>query len=149
MFVLKIIFFLMQLAICIAIFGIIFFVLPEKFNAVCEDKFGHKIATKRNYLLSIVATLFFIGGYYWLTYSYHHNGDVSNGIILILFGTILAGYMLYDNIRKTNILYGATGTAAILSAFGIVGLLAGALIILFIIASIFSIFSGRSVIIYY
>ena len=118
MFVLKIIFFLMQLAICIAIFSIIFFVLPEKFNAVCEDKFGHKIATKRNYILSIVATLFFIGGYYWLTYSYHHNGDVSNGIILILFGTILAGYMLYD-------------------------------IILFIIASIFSIFSGRSVIIYY
>ena len=146
MLVLQIIWFLIQLAICIVIFGVVFFVLPQEFNAICEEKFGHRIATKRNYILSVIAVSLIIGGYYWLDYSYHNNGDISNGIILILFGIIPAGYMFYDNIRKTNILYGTTGTAAILSAFGIVGMLAGVLIILFIIASIFS---GRSITIYY
>ncbi|MEX3916411.1 hypothetical protein AB4Y43_09270 [Paraburkholderia sp. BR10872] len=89
----------------------------QLFNRYCRRRFGHSFFTIRSFWITAIAiNLIWWGLYFWASATLHHTPR-SDGLILIALGLVATGWLLYENIRNTDPLYGIGGSALQLSVF--------------------------------
>jgi membrane protein len=113
----------------------------------CKEKFNYEIMTKSNGILASITALSLTGGYYWFSAEYAIQGDISNGMILIILGLIFLGFMIVRFIKRTNIIYGITCSIIALTILGTIGIIAGAAILLWFVSLTVLFFTATRVVI--
>lgn len=100
------------------------YVIVMSINEYFEGRFGYHFV--RTSFVMIIAVLLMISGLNWYNESLINNGDVLNGLILMMIsGVIIIGLLFYA-IWKTNLIYAILiillqlGTSPLLIAFFII-----------------------------
>ncbi|WP_299379146.1 hypothetical protein [uncultured Kiloniella sp.] len=110
------------------------------FNNHCAEKFGYQFFTKLSFIIVGIAVGLLLIGNEWRLNSIAENGDILNGIILMIIGICIGLFLIIQNFRATNFLYGFGGSIvqisvfSVLAYFGVIILILG--VFLSIIASI-------------
>lgn len=87
------------------------------FSRHCRQKFGYRLFTKHGFWLAAVGiNLLWWGFYAWGTAYLHHTPQLG-GIVLIGMGLIAVAWLIYENIRNTNLSHGVGGSALQLVLF--------------------------------
>jgi len=98
----------------------------RKFNEHCLAKFDHAFFTKSSFLITTIAYLALSGDISWYLAAIKAEGELSNPIVLAALGVAGLGYIVWKNIKRTNLSYGIGGTCiqlplfAVLAYFGVV-----------------------------
>jgi hypothetical protein len=89
----------------------------QLFSRHCRRRFGHSFFTMRSFWITAIAiNLIWWGLYFWAKATLHH-APLSDGLILIALGLAATAWLLYENIRDTDLLYGIGGSALQLALF--------------------------------
>ncbi|AJW97715.1 hypothetical protein QHI69_00070 [Burkholderia gladioli pv. gladioli] len=89
----------------------------QLFNQHCRHRFGHTFFTMRGFWLTAIAVnLIWWGMYFWARAIQQHT-PTSDGIILMAFGLAATGWLLYENIRDTDLLHGVSGSSLQVALF--------------------------------
>ncbi len=89
----------------------------QLFNRVCWRRFGHSLFTLRSFWITAIAiNLIWWGLYFWANATLHHT-PLSDGLILLSLGLAATAWLLYENIRDTDLLYGVGGSALLFALF--------------------------------
>ncbi|CAB3786266.1 hypothetical protein [Paraburkholderia fynbosensis] len=89
----------------------------QLFNRHSRRRFGHSFFTTRGFWLTAIAiNLLWWGFYFWGKAHLQHTAT-SDGIILMVFGLAAVAWLLYENIRDTDLLHGIGGSALQLLLF--------------------------------
>lgn len=110
---------LMIKLISVAAVIVIFVIGIQRFNQHCEAKFGHAFFTKTAFFITGVVLCLLYAGYLWRQWAMQSHGDGLNGLILMGIGVLLACWMIYINIQRTDAIYGIGGSVAQLGLFSI------------------------------
>ncbi|RKF48936.1 hypothetical protein [Paraburkholderia fungorum] len=87
------------------------------FNRRCRRRFGHTFFTMRGFWLTAIAVnLVWWGLYCWAKATQQHAAT-SDGLILIALGLAATAWLLYENIRDTDLLHGFGGSSLQLALF--------------------------------
>lgn len=89
----------------------------KKFNNHCWSKFGHVFFTKRAFYFTAAAVGAYAIGQMWRHSAEQSHGDTLNGMILMLTGGLIGAWLVFDNVKRTNALYGIAGSVASLGLF--------------------------------
>ncbi|WP_296651335.1 hypothetical protein [Paraburkholderia sp.] len=96
-----------------------FFLSIAKFNNHCASKFGHAFFTKRAFYITAAAIGVYAVGELWRNSAQQSHADTLNGIVLMIVGGLIAAWLVFDNVRRTDPLYGIAGSAASLGLFSV------------------------------
>jgi hypothetical protein len=103
----------------IAIVVIVAFVLSiKRFNRHCMAQYNHAFFTKPAFYLTTISVFFLEVGFIWRQSSAQSHGDTLNGTLLVVIGIALAGWVVYKNVKNTDLLYGVGGSTAQIVLFG-------------------------------
>lgn len=87
------------------------------FDHHCRRQFGYRFFTARGFWLAAISINFLWWGFYgWGTAHLHHAAQ-SGGIALMGMGLIALAWLIYENIRDTDLPHGAAGSALQLVVF--------------------------------
>ncbi|WP_120497474.1 hypothetical protein [Kiloniella sp. EL199] len=89
------------------------------FNKHCAEKFEYQFFTKLSFVIVGIAVVLVFIGNEWRLNSIAENGDVLNGIVLMIVGACIGFFLIIKNFRATNFLYGFGGSIMQLSAFSV------------------------------
>ena len=92
------------------------------FNHHCTAKFGHAFFTKKAFYITSAALAMLIVGNMWRHSAIQSHGDTLNGIVVMILGALLACWLVYVNIRRTDAMYGIGGSVAQLGLFSVLAL---------------------------
>lgn len=82
----------------------------QLFNRHCRRRFGHTFFTMRGFWLTAIAiNLIWWGLYFWAKATLQHT-PLSDGLVLIALGSAATAWLLYENIRDTDLLHGVGGS---------------------------------------
>ncbi|RDU94564.1 hypothetical protein [Trinickia dinghuensis] len=95
------------------------FVGIAKFNNHCASKFSHAFFTKRAFYMTAAAIGVYAVGEMWKHSSQQSHGDPLNGIVLMVVGGLIAAWLVFDNVKQTNMLYGIGGSVVSLGLFSV------------------------------
>ena len=93
--------------------GILFGVAKgiQRFTRHCRHRFGRSFFTARGFWLSAFGINFLWWGYYfWVSASLRHTPP-SGGLILMTIGIGAATWLIYENVRNTDLLHGVGGSS--------------------------------------
>lgn len=121
-----------------------FFLALKKFDEHCADKFGHKFFTKSAFYLTATALAFGVAGGIWRLAAAKAQDDQLNGIVLMIVGGLIAIWMIFRNVKQTNIVYGIGGSLTQLLIFSVLAYLSLPLLIISLLLQ-FMATSGRRV----
>jgi hypothetical protein len=111
----------------------------------CRCRFGHSFFTARGFWLAAIAINFLWWGYYaWATAALHH-AQPSGGLALMALGIAAAGWLICENVRRTNAFYGALGSSLQLVLFFPVALYGVPLLAIALIFLLFATYKGAPV----
>lgn len=123
----------LQIFIIIALIGAGYFII-SKFNQHCLNQFDHAFFTKTGFYIVTIAVLLFYYGSKWII---SLDTDISlNGSVLILAGSLVSFYLVYQNIKSSSVMYGLIGSFLQLSLFGIIAYQSIPFLFLFLICVI-------------
>lgn len=89
----------------------------QLFNHHCRRRFGHTVFTIRGFWLTAIAVnLIWWGLYFWAEATRQH-APTSDGLIVIAMGLAATAWLLYENIRDTDLLHGVGGSSLQLALF--------------------------------
>jgi hypothetical protein len=89
----------------------------QLFNRHCLRRFDHTFFTMRGFWLTAIAVnLIWWGLYFWAKATQQH-APTSDGLILIALGLAATAWLLYENIRDTDLLHGIGGSSLQLALF--------------------------------
>ncbi|MDR8394845.1 MAG: hypothetical protein RXR20_32980 [Paraburkholderia sp.] len=89
----------------------------QLFNRHCRRRFGHSFFTMRSFwITAITINLVWWGLYFWAQATLHHT-PLSDGLILMALGLVAAAWLVYENVRDTDLLYGFGGSALQIALF--------------------------------
>lgn len=103
--------------------GLIWF-LVEKFDGYVYRTYRYRFFDWSNYLLIGLCDGLLYFGIQWFLNAQSSGGDILNGILLIIFGVIGLGWIIYHNCKKSSWKIGLLGSLfqiGILSALAVVG----------------------------
>lgn len=90
----------------------------SKFNQYCFDRFDHAFFSKIGFYIVTIATLLF---YYGLKWMQSLDKDIAlNGIVLFVAGAVVSLFLIYRNIKDSNLMFGAFGSFLQLAIFGFI-----------------------------
>lgn len=89
----------------------------QLFNRHCRRRFAHSFFTTRGFWLTAIAVNLLWWGFYFWGKAYLRHTTTSDGIILMAFGLIAVAWLLYENIRDTDLLHGVGGSTLQLLLF--------------------------------
>jgi len=90
----------------------------SKFNQYCFDRFDHAFFSKIGFYIVTIATLLFYYGSKWMQ---SLDKDIAlNGIVLFVAGAVVSLFLIYRNIKDSNLIFGAFGSFLQLSIFGLI-----------------------------
>ncbi|WP_322104044.1 hypothetical protein [Paraburkholderia sp. J41] len=87
------------------------------FSFHCRRRFGYRLFTKRGFWLAAIGINFLWWGFYACGTAYLRHDPQSGGIILMGMGLAAIAWLIYENIRDTDALHGAGGSALQLALF--------------------------------
>jgi len=90
-----------------------------KFNQHCTAKFGHAFFTKTAFYITAAALGLLAVGNMWRHSAIQSHGDALNGIVVMVVGALLACWLVYVNIRRTDAAYGIGGSVVQLGLFSV------------------------------
>lgn len=89
----------------------------QLFNRHCRRRFGHAFFTMRGFWLTAVAiNLIWWGMYFWAKAIQQHI-PTSDGPVLMVLGLVATAWLLYENVRDTDLLHGIGGSSLQLALF--------------------------------
>jgi hypothetical protein len=112
------------------------YVAVIKFNAHCSARFGHKFFTSGTLMWVLAALLLIFGGEFWYSSAAQNHGSILNGIVLIGLGATALIAMVWQNIRRTNLVYGVGGSAIQIPALAFLAYLGLPVLVIAVIAYI-------------
>lgn len=89
----------------------------QLFSRHCWRQFGYRIFTKRGFWLAAIGINFLWWGFYACGTAYLHHTPQSGGIVLMGMGLVAVGWLIYENIRGTDLPHGVGGSALQLVLF--------------------------------
>ena len=89
------------------------------FNQHCTAKFGHAFFTKKAFYITAAALALLIVGNMWRHSATQSHGDALNGIVVMVVGVLVACWLVYVNIRRTDAVYGIGGSVVQLGLFSV------------------------------
>jgi hypothetical protein len=98
---------------------IAFVVGIKRFNEHCVGQFGHAFFTKRAFYFTAAVIGLYAVGNMWRHSAQQAHGDSLNGVVLMIIGGLIACWMIFDNIRRTNVVYGTIGSTGALGLFSV------------------------------
>jgi hypothetical protein len=131
------------LGILLAIAALVFSVIT--FDKHCYRKFSHRFFTAFTYITSTVAIVLGMIGFYWYNHSLTTGGDTLNGIVIIILSALVGLSLFYINFKKTNLLYGITGSALQLLIFGALAQTSITIFIIIILGALCNAFYAKPV----
>ncbi len=108
----------------------------SKFNQYCFDRFDHTFFSKIGFYIVTIATLLFYYGSKWMQ---SLDKDIAlNGIVLFVAGAVISLFLIYRNIKDSNLIFGAFGSFLQLSIFGLIAYQSIPFLFIFLICIIIS-----------
>lgn len=89
----------------------------QLFSRHCRRRFGHSFFTARGFWLAAIGINFLWWGFIAWGTAYLHHKPTSGGLVLMGMGIAAVIWLIYENIRDTNLAYGAGGSALQLVLF--------------------------------
>jgi hypothetical protein len=132
---------LLNLAISL---GILFGIAKgiQLFSRHCRRRFGYSFFTARGFWLAAVAINFLWWGYYfWATAPLRHTPP-SGGLILIAMGIAATAWLIYENVRDTDLLHGVGGSSLQLVLFFPVAVYGIPLLVIAMLFLLFATYKG-------
>lgn len=80
------------------------------FNRHCRHQFSYSFFTARRFWLAAIAINFLWWGYFFRVTAPLRNAPASGGIILLAIGIAVAAWLIYENVRDTDLLHGVGGS---------------------------------------
>src|SRR6516225_6145011 len=109
----------MELLKLVIILGSIFGIAKgiQFFSRRCRRQFGYSFFTTRGFWLAAIGTNLLWWGYVaWATAFLHHE-PTSGSVVLMATGLAMVAWLIYENIRDTNLPYGIGGSVLQLALF--------------------------------
>jgi hypothetical protein len=107
-----------------------------RFNQHCQEKFSYRFFTVISFIACAAAVgLIELGRSLRAGAAAAPEGDVLNGILLIILGAALAMGLAFYNFKKTDLAYGAGGTILQVSIFSVLAYVGFAILILGLVVS--------------
>jgi len=111
------------------------------FSRHCRQRFGYNFFTNRGFWLAAIAINFLWWGYYfWVTAPLRTLS--SGGFILIAMGIAVAAWLIYENVRDTDLLHGIGGASLQLVLFFPVALYGIPLLLIAMLFLLFATYKG-------
>lgn len=108
----------------------------SKFNQYCFDRFDHAFFSKIGFYIVTIATLLFYYGSKWMQ---SFDKDIAlNGIVLFVAGAVVSLFLIYRNIKDSNLMFGAFGSFLQLAIFGLIAYQSIPFLFIFLICIIIS-----------
>jgi len=89
---------------------ILIYVLVKKFDQKMEKEFKHTFFTWGKFSTVVVANWIIYFGINWYESAVNKNGDIFNGVALIVLGVIVYLLWIFFNISQTNLKFGVIGS---------------------------------------
>ena len=70
--------------------------------------YGYEIFNIGNFIVSVLAYLGIYFGNSWYMDALREQGDILNGVLLMGIGIIVLLWIIYNNIKKSSLIYGLT-----------------------------------------
>lgn len=115
----------------VALFFLVFVIIPSYFNDYCKKKFLTQFYNNWYFLFYGVSA----NSLYW-GYKMYQNGDQENGGALLLIGVLTCIALFYKTIKKTDFLHGFLGSFYFILVFGIAAFMLSVGALIFIAAMI-------------
>jgi hypothetical protein len=108
----------------------------------CRQRFGYSFFTARGFWLSAIAINFVWWGYYfWATAPLRHTPS-SGGLLLMAMGIAAAAWLIYENVRDTDLPHGIGGSSLQLMLFFPVAVYGIPLLVIAILFLLFASYKG-------
>ena len=112
------------------------------FSRHCRQRFGYNFFTARGFWLVAIAINFLWWGYYfWVTAPLHHTPP-SGGLMLMAMGIAIVAWLIYENVRDTDLLHGIGGASLQLVLFFPVALYGIPLLLIAMLFLLFATYKG-------
>ncbi|MDF1879053.1 hypothetical protein JHD46_05290 [Sulfurimonas sp. SAG-AH-194-C20] len=92
------------LALLIGIYGIYLFI--QLINKYTYMYYQYDFFNMKNLIVTTMGYLALFFGYKWHEKALQHQQDLLNGQVLFALGLLLIIYVIYENVKKTNLLIG-------------------------------------------
>jgi len=89
----------------------------QLFSRHCRRRFGYRFFTARGFWLAAIGINFLWWGFYAWGSAFVHHTPQSGGIALMGMGLAAIAWLIYENIRDTDLLHGTGGSALQLVLF--------------------------------
>lgn len=80
------------------------------FNRYCFNRFDYKMFSKQNFMLYMTATVFWFLALAWRAKTGHTGGEDTTGYPLFGVASFIVGWIFYQNLTRTNIVFGLIGS---------------------------------------
>lgn len=112
------------------------------FTRHCRGRFGRSFFSIRGFWLAMIAINSLWSGYYfWVTAPWRHTPP-SGGLILLAIGIAAAAWLIYENVRDTDLLHGIGGSSLQLVLFFPVALYGIPLLVIAMLFLLFATYKG-------
>ncbi|MBB2932019.1 hypothetical protein [Paraburkholderia silvatlantica] len=89
----------------------------QLFSRHCRRRFGYYLLTKRGFWLAAIGINFLWWGFYAWGTAYLRHAQQAGGIALMGMGLVTVAWLIYENIRDTDLPHGIGGSALQLVLF--------------------------------
>lgn len=112
------------------------------FNHRCRRRFGHRLFTMRSFWLNALG----VNGIWWGLYGYatasRDHTTTSGALVLMAMGLIPLVWLVYENVRDTDLIHGVGGSALQLLLFFPLALYSIPLLVIAMLFMLFAAYKG-------
>ena len=89
----------------------------QLFSRHCRRRFGHRFFTLRAFWLAALAINLMWLGFYCYASGVPDHASINDGLVLVVLSFVPIVWMVYENIRETDLVLGLGGSALQLALF--------------------------------
>ncbi|KAE8755324.1 hypothetical protein FSO04_34905 [Paraburkholderia madseniana] len=89
----------------------------QLFSSHCRRRFGHRFFTLRAFWLTGLSISLMWLGFYRYTSELRDHASINGGLVLTVLSVVPIVWMVYENIRETDLFHGLGGSALQLALF--------------------------------
>ncbi|CAE6806688.1 hypothetical protein R69658_05217 [Paraburkholderia aspalathi] len=89
----------------------------QLFSSHCRRRFRHRFFTLRAFWLTGLSISLMWLGFYCYSSEVHDHAPINDGLVLAVLSVVPIVWMVYENIRETDLVHGLGGSALQLALF--------------------------------
>ncbi|ABE30317.1 hypothetical protein DR64_326 [Paraburkholderia xenovorans LB400] len=114
----------------------------QLFSRHCRHRFGYSFFSKRGFWLAAIGINFLWWGFVAWGASFLHHTPQSGGIVLMGMGLLAVAWLIYENIRDTDLPHGVGGSALQLVLFFPLAIYGAPILLITVLFLLFATFKG-------